>query len=57
MTAAAMLCLQDVAGELLPLVVPALLSTGGKFAVVGHSLGCWTAYELLLALRQAGGSR
>jgi hypothetical protein len=45
---------QDVAQQLLPLVVPALLSAGGRYALVGHSLGCWTAYELLLALRRAG---
>jgi surfactin synthase thioesterase subunit len=45
---------QDVAQQLLPLVAPALLSAGGVYGIVGHSLGCWTAYELLLALRTAG---
>ncbi|KAF6253165.1 Alpha/Beta hydrolase protein [Scenedesmus sp. NREL 46B-D3] len=46
--------LQEVAQQLLPLVAPALLAAGGRYAVVGHSMGCWAAYELLLLLRQAG---
>lgn len=47
-------CVQEAAQQLLPLVVPAILAASGKYAVVGHSLGCWTAFELLLALRKAG---
>jgi surfactin synthase thioesterase subunit len=49
------LCVQEVAQQLLPLVAPALLAAGGRYALVGHSMGCWAAYELLLLLRQEGG--
>lgn len=48
------MCVQHVAQQLLPLVAPALLSAGGRYGIVGHSLGCWAAYELVLALRKAG---
>lgn len=48
------MCVQDVAQQLLPLVAPALLSAGGTYGIVGHSMGCWMAYELVLALRKAG---
>uniref|UniRef100_A0A383VJE5 Thioesterase domain-containing protein n=1 Tax=Tetradesmus obliquus TaxID=3088 RepID=A0A383VJE5_TETOB len=46
--------LQEVAQQLLPLVAPALLAAGGRYALVAHSMGCWAAFELLLLLRQAG---
>ncbi|WIA19313.1 hypothetical protein OEZ85_003946 [Tetradesmus obliquus] len=46
--------LQEVAQQLLPLVAPALLAAGGRYALVAHSMGCWAAYELLLLLQQAG---
>jgi hypothetical protein len=49
-----LLTLQEVAQQLLPLVAPALLAAGGRYALVGHSMGCWAAYELLLLLQQAG---
>lgn len=48
--------LQEVAQQLLPLVAPALLAAGGRYALVAHSMGCWAAYELLLLLQQAGES-
>eukprot|EP00879_Flechtneria_rotunda_P033622 GHRR01037256.1.p1 GENE.GHRR01037256.1~~GHRR01037256.1.p1 ORF type:complete len:201 (+),score=46.85 GHRR01037256.1:2652-3254(+) len=46
--------LQEAANQLLPIVAPALLAVQGRYAVIGHSMGCWAAYELLLLLRHAG---
>ncbi|KAF8058893.1 zinc finger CCCH domain-containing protein 24 [Scenedesmus sp. PABB004] len=45
--------LQAVARELLPLVAPAL-AAAGAWAVCGHSMGAWAAWELLLLLRAEG---
>jgi surfactin synthase thioesterase subunit len=44
---------QAVAQELLPVVAP-LLQSGQPWVVVGHSMGCWAAYELLLAALRHG---
>lgn len=44
---------QAVAQQLLPVVAPQLQG-GQPWAVVGHSMGCWAAYELLLAAHQHG---
>lgn len=46
--------MQALAQELLPLIAPAVIAAGGKFGIVGHSLGSWAAYEVMLALRTAG---
>lgn len=46
--------LQEVAQQLLPLVAPAVLAADGRFGIVGHSMGCWMAFEMMLAFRQAG---
>lgn len=45
---------QELGQQLVPLVAPAVLAAGGKWGVIGHSLGCWAAYEVALALRAAG---
>eukprot|EP00878_Enallax_costatus_P041452 GHUV01048236.1.p1 GENE.GHUV01048236.1~~GHUV01048236.1.p1 ORF type:complete len:409 (+),score=120.29 GHUV01048236.1:169-1395(+) len=46
--------LKDLAQQLLPHIAAAVCSANGRYALVGHSMGCWAAYELLLALKQEG---
>ena len=46
--------LQELSEALLPVLAP-LLQEGLPYVVVGHSMGCWAAYEVLRRLAGEGG--
>jgi surfactin synthase thioesterase subunit len=46
--------LQDLAEALLPVLAP-FLQKGVPYVVVGHSMGCWAAWEVLRRVEREGG--
>lgn len=46
--------LRELATQLVPLLAPAVARAGGRYALVGHSMGAWAAYEVALAMMDNG---